>query len=249
MYAWRVIIYNLLLLSHALRNWKAHSTSPPSLGVIVQTSAKCLLTAFARQPWKPEFIDGTTHSISILFSPAHELWEPFFICFTLSNPDDEYRMINYFKVLSMSDYKYFRNISTFSFKTLLAADGYDDTPTLLIQTRKAGWLWPKTSTNFTCEKATFLKAKVPVRFCDLISPGVLQVLVLLESAQDHWTPALSRSHVAAASFSAPPYHKPLQFWLRKWRIHCSYTWQVMESSASFCFSWNYACQPLSDSDL
>lgn len=77
-------------------------------------------------------------------------------------------MINYFKALSMSEYKYFRNINTFSFKTLLAAGWYDNTPTLQIKTRKAVWLWPKTVTNFTCVKAGFFKMNAPFIFHALI---------------------------------------------------------------------------------
>lgn len=46
-------------------------------------------------------------------------------------------MINYLKVLSMSEYKYFRNINTLSFKTLLAAEWYNNTLTLQVKTRKA----------------------------------------------------------------------------------------------------------------
>lgn len=110
--------------------WDMHSEagkhiSSLSFIVIAGTLTKSLLTAFVQQPWKPEFTERTTHSITMLFSPTHELWDSF-ICFTFSNPYDECRMINYFRVLSMSEYKYLRNINTFSFKTLLAADWYDN---------------------------------------------------------------------------------------------------------------------------
>ena len=202
------MIYNLLLLRHAVRSWEAHSTSPLCLSVIVQTLTKCSLTAFVQQPWKPECTEGTTHSISMLFSPAHELWDPCFICFTFSNTYDEYRMINYFKVLSISEYKYVRNIDIFSFKTLLAVDWCDNTLTLCSKTRKAVWLWPKTSTNFTCVKARFFKTKVPLRFHHQITPrttadtwgnstGV--------STRTHGTSMPSPLHVFAASFSVSPY--------------------------------------------
>lgn len=170
-----------------------------------------------QQPWKPEFTERTTHSISILFSPTHALWDPYFICFTLSNPYDEYRMINYFKVLSMSEYKYFRNIDTFSFNTLLAANWYDNTLTLQIKTRKAEWLWPKTSTNFTCVKAGFFKIKVPLSFHDLTdlrttadTPDNSTEV----STRTHWTSTLSPLHVLAVSFSESPYSISA-FWVMK----------------------------------
>lgn len=110
--------------------WDMHSeagkhVSSLSFIVIVETFTKKLTHSFCATALKPEFTEGTRHSISMLFSPTHELWDSF-ICLTFSNPYDEYRMINHFRVLSMSEYKYLRNTITFSFKTLLAADWYDN---------------------------------------------------------------------------------------------------------------------------
>lgn len=145
--------------------------------------------------------------MSILFSPVHEFWDLFFICFTLSNPNDEYRMINYFKVLSMSEYKYFRNINARSFKTLLAAEWYNTTFTLQIKTRKAVRLQLKTSTNFRYVKAGFFKAKVPLSFYDLThlrtaadTWGSTRV-----STRTHRTSMLSPMRVLAALFSVSLY--------------------------------------------